>query len=224
MNIKMLFARAVDKARRHGIRGVLSATRGHLRREDTEDAFDATYGTDTSGKVPLWKLQIPSSNARHGLHYAPSGEKDLLDAVESLHEDLQTFTFVDLGCGKGRALLIASKLGFKQVIGIEFASELVNIARANLTKLKNASAVVIHADASDFKFPDGNLMAYFFNPFREEVMRKVVANLRECSSGKRYVIYANPMCAEVIDTSGFLSRIECPPSGQIPKLIWKATN
>ncbi len=89
-----------------------------------QDSFDLRHGTDTGGIEPLWKFHIRSSNRSFGFCYQPTDEKELVDAVNFLSEDLRAFTFVDLGCGKGRALLVASNLGFEQVIGVEFAREL----------------------------------------------------------------------------------------------------
>ena len=39
--------------------------------------------------------------------------------------------FIDFGSGKGRALLLASELPFKKIVGIEFSPPLHEIARAN---------------------------------------------------------------------------------------------
>ena len=49
---------------------------------------------------------------------------------------------------------MASKLGFQQVIGVEFARELVDIARTNLAKMRISKAVVRHGDAAEFHFPE----------------------------------------------------------------------
>jgi hypothetical protein len=87
-----------------------------------------------------------------------------------------------------------------------------------------SNASVIHADATEFSFPDGELVVYLFNPFTEEVMRKVVTNLQNSPAKKLYVIYTNPVCAGVFDSSGFLSRFGCPPAGRYPQMIWVATN
>ena len=142
------------------------------------DDFDLRYGIDTGGIEPLWKFKIHSPNAHLGSRYEVTQEQELADAVKFLNEDLQNFTFIDLGCGKGRTLQVASKLGFKQMIGVEFVHELVEIARTNLAKRQIANAAVLHVDAADFDFPDSNLVVYLYNPFSQEVLRKVVANLK----------------------------------------------
>jgi hypothetical protein len=94
---------------------------------------------------------------------------------------------------------------------VEFARELVDIARANLAKMQTTNAVVIHADAAEFQFPDEDLVVYLYNPFSQDVMEKVVANMRERRCRKLCVIYVVPECAEVLDSCGFLSRLGAPP-------------
>ena len=193
----------------------------HFTRRPAKDDFDLRHGTDTAGIEPLWKFKIRSPNARFGVRYQTTGEQELLDALKFLQEDPRTFTFVDLGCGKGRALLVASKLGFQQVIGVEFARELVDIARTNLAKMRISKAVVRHGDAAEFHFPSTDIVVYLYNPFSQEVMRKVVTNLRESSAKTLYLIYSDPKFPQVFDSSGFLNRLGSP-SGRQNIQIWTA--
>jgi SAM-dependent methyltransferase len=213
----------LQQIRQGGIQGVYYAASKYFHR-GRADNFDLTYGTDTSGLVPLWRLNVISPNAVFGHRYDPTTEEELAVAIRFLSEDPGALTFIDLGCGKGRTLLIASKLGFKHVIGVEFARELVETARTNLAKMRISNATVVHADAAEFSFPDDELVVYLFNPFTEEVMRKVAANLRERAAKKLYVIYTNPVCAGVFDSCGFLNRLGSPPAGRYPQMIWVAPN
>jgi SAM-dependent methyltransferase len=222
LDVQLLGIRIVQTLRRDGLRATISKAFAHLGRSRAADDFDVKYGTDTCGHEPLWKFQISSPNLPFGTRYQATDEQELVDAINFLHENPQTFTFIDLGCGKGRTLLVASTLGFKHVIGVEFARELVEVARANLVKMKIANAVVMHADAADFHIPDGDTVLYLYNPFSQEVVQKVVTKLRESHSEKLYVIYKVPECAAVFDSSGFLSRFGCPP-GRPYIQIWRVT-
>jgi SAM-dependent methyltransferase len=212
LDIYLLAVRIVQTIRKDGLPTAFRKAFVHLRRGRTTDDFDLRNGTDTSGIEPLWRFMIHSPNARFGVRYEPTDEHALVDAINFLHEDLQTLTFIDLGCGKGRPLLVAAKLGFKEVIGVEFARELVEIARENLAKMQIANAVVMHTDAADFHFPSSPMIVYIYNSFSQNVMHKVVANLRESDSKRLYVIYRAAECAEVFDSSGFLGRLGSPPA------------
>lgn len=223
MNIKLLLARAAETVHRQGLRGVFSTAYSYLR-ASREDQFDEAHSTDTSGRVPLWKFQVGSANARYGLRYEASCQQDFASVMKLVHEDFHTFTFIDLGCGKGRTLVLASKLGFKAVVGVEFVSELAEIAKTNLAKLGIQGVTVLHVDAAEFSFPEGNLLIYLFNPFTEEVMQRVIANLHKCSQQRRklYVVYNNPMSAAVFDSSGFLTRFGHTLVGRYELAIWRS--
>jgi len=52
--------------------------------------------------------------------------------MQALPVDFSQFTFVDLGCGKGRVLLMASDYPFQGIIGVEFMPELVSAAQKNI--------------------------------------------------------------------------------------------
>jgi histone methylation protein DOT1 len=54
--------------------------------------------------------------------------------MQALPIDFTQFTFVDLGSGKGRVLLMASDYPFKRIIGVEFMPELHRVAQENIRK------------------------------------------------------------------------------------------
>lgn len=221
MHVLLLASKVVQTLSQEGLWAVLCKGLRVLERarsNEPED-FDVKYGTDTGGIEPLWKFKIQSPNARFGVRYEATQELELVHAIAFLCEDLKTFTFVDLGCGKGRAVMIASSLGFKNLIGVEFALELVEIAKSNLAKRKILNAIVLHADASDFRFSDSNAVVYLYNPFSQEVLKKVISNLKECFGKKLYVIYKTPQYGELLDASGFLKRCGSPSKAPHMK-IW----
>ena len=116
--------------------------------------------------------------------------------------------FVDVGCGKGKTLMVAARLGFRSVVGVEFAPELAAIAAANIRKVGIGNAAVVEGDAAAFTFPDDPLVVYFYNPFSREVMQQVIANLARSRAPRVYVVYKNPTYADVVlDASGFLERL-----------------
>jgi SAM-dependent methyltransferase len=221
MNFELL-AEVVSRSVRergafHTVRKVIQ----YLLNTEPIDDFDVKNGTDTSGIEPLWQFSISSPNARFGGRYHAIEEWELAGALKVLHEDIGSSTFVDLGCGKGRALLIAARLGFKRMIGVEFAAELAAIARRNIQIAALANASVVDGDAAEFSFPDGDLVVFLFNPFKEDVMREVVSHLEQSRPGKRYVIYANPICAEIFDASRAFTRVGSSPARWLPTIVWK---
>ena len=171
------------------------------------DDFDARYGTDTGGTVGMWLFRLNSPNAVHGTNYQSIGEV----YTESLLSGCpRTATFVDLGCGKGRPLIVASKMGFQNVTGVEFVEELAAIARMNL-RITECNANVVCADAAAYALPSGPLVVYMFNPFHAPVMRVVAEKLRS-RKDELWVISVNPKHPELFDA--WLERQALVPAQQ----------
>jgi predicted RNA methylase len=153
--------------------------------------FDSKFNVDTKGCIPLWRLTINSQNVRQGVRYEAVDPVIFRRALTDIDENFQKFTFIDMGCGKGRALLIASEYGFSALMGVDFASELVAIARNNC-KQRNISVTVSCLDAARFQFPSGHLVVYLFNPFGVTVLDDVLDNLFASHCAACYVVYVNP--------------------------------
>ena len=78
--------------------------------------FDRRYGTDTSGYVPAEELLANESFRDDAFPYAGSQPSVLRLALAAL-PPVDSCTFLDLGCGKGRALLVASEFPFRDICG-----------------------------------------------------------------------------------------------------------
>jgi hypothetical protein len=57
--------------------------------------------------------------------------------------DVSGYTFIDMGSGKGRMLLLAAEPPFRRIIGVEFASDLDALARSNVKTYRNPKASVL---------------------------------------------------------------------------------
>lgn len=149
--------------------------------------FDRRHGTDTSTFAELKTLGIASANKCHGERYQPSPVYSLRRLLKRLHIHYPDCSFIDFGSGKGRTLLVASELPFKQVIGVEFGEELHRQAERNIQRYGRRAAgqvSAVHADATQFALPDNDLVLYFFNPFNEAVLSEVLANLNASLQAK----------------------------------------
>ena len=69
------------------------------------------------------------------------------------------------------------------------------------------------------------MLIYMANPFRAEVMSKVIDNLRQrCvqwPGDDVYVVYQRPECRELLDDAPFLEHLG-HPVGREDIVIWKA--
>jgi SAM-dependent methyltransferase len=146
--------------------------------------------------------------------YQPTEPVLFREMLDSLRIDYTQFTFIDLGSGKGRTLLMASEYPFRRVLGVELLPELNQLAQANISEFKSDTQKCIAiesicADARIFAFPAEPLFVYLFNPFLESGLAQVMQNLEQSlQSHPRPVIvlYHNPLLAKVLDASSFLQK------------------
>ncbi|MGH6821389.1 MAG: class I SAM-dependent methyltransferase, partial [Methylocella sp.] len=190
-------------------------------------AFDRKYGTDTGRIEPLWRLDIRSASLPFANRYETAGEEVIETAIRHLGLKNSEFTFIDLGCGKGLPLLVAARLGFAEIIGVEFAPKLAVIARSNaeIMGIKNIS--VLDMDAGEFRFPSSNIVLFLFNPFGDHVTEKVLDNLNHqieqvshtIVRPPLYIIYGNP--GALLDRCGFLIKLDTLRVGKWPIAIYQ---
>lgn len=180
---------------------------------DRVHPFDRAYGTDTSGFVAAEKLPESEGARVHAICYAGSQPSVIRRALASL-PPLDSFTFVDLGCGKGRALLVASEFPFREILGVELSAPLARIAHRNAARFarrlpQRPSIAVALADASMFPLPAGNLVLFLYHPFGAALVAKVVAGVEAALAvGHRriFIVYYNPVAGHCFDGSRLLHR------------------
>ncbi len=160
--------------------------------------WDRMFGVETAQLVPLSSLSISSGNWIYGTHYDPISSIRFQNALGELKIEHRNFLFIDLGSGKGRAILMAASYPFKEVIGVEFSVELNRIAGQNIQKYlgaKNCAVRSVCADAAVYDFPPEPAIIYLYNPFEVTVLRKVMENLRRSLHAcprETYVLYYSP--------------------------------
>src|SRR6202161_3843772 len=131
--------------------------------------FDERFGVETSGliyELPSGHQHDPYNNGYFGV--APSVFHAIMRAMrERLHLDCERFGFVDLGSGKGRALLLASDYPFREILGVELSPELDRIARSNIARYPGARhrprVTSVQGDAAEFPWPPEPLIVYMWN-------------------------------------------------------------
>ena len=187
-------------------------------------AFDTRHDVDTDGEIPVGELGMPADIAAQAERYMPTDERLLKVAVAFAGIEPTRFSFVDLGCGKGRPLILAAQLRFRRLIGVEIAPALADIARANLARL-GVAAEVHTGDAARFVFPPGPVVLFLFNPFKAATIGAVIEALRAARNPELVVIYHAPEHGKLLDASGFLTRLGSPRGwgGRRGVAVWRGT-
>ena len=151
----------------------------------TAHPFDEEFGVRTSGLVAGRHLKSGHLHDRHATAYygvAPSVFHALMRRWQRSRPGwaLEEVSFIDVGAGMGRAVLLAAELPFRQVVGVELNPTLVRIARRNLAlwrivRRAQAPMRMVCRDAAEFRLPEGPCLAFLFNPFGAPVMRRMLA-------------------------------------------------
>jgi hypothetical protein len=215
-----LKTRAVSSIRKRGITETVRLVPGFIAatiRGDPDKRFDRRFHVDTAGIIKPIELQsLP--RFKDSNWYAPVTATLFREMLSQIKVDFRKFTFIDFGCGKGKALLLASRLPFKTIVGIELWSELYDAAKKNLSsysgKRKCKNFQLHYMDAKEFRIPDEPSIFFFFDPFREEVMRKVLYNIQAslvAAPRDIYVIYCEPERPDILDQSEFLTLLVRTP-------------
>lgn len=187
------------------------------RRQRYGDAgYDWEHRVNTTSAAVGWRDRLLGAFHSPYQPTEPALFHEMLDALrQQPNFNFQDFTFIDLGSGKGRTLLMASDYPFRRIVGVELLPALHQIAQENLSKYRSDAQKCftlesIRADACEFSFPEEPVVLYLFNPFPESGLRGVIANLEQSLRRRPrpvYLIYHNPQLEEVLGGSGVFTKV-----------------
>jgi predicted RNA methylase len=188
------------------------------RRIRAHEQFDLKYGLDTQTPLLMRQLETSAPGAQFANHYEGAAIPLVHKILRQLKTDLRQFTFIDLGSGKGRVLLVAAQYSFKSVVGVEFSKILHDIAQSNISKfvehgLTKTHPESINMDAGEFDFSQfRDKVVFCNNPFTASLMLRVLDNL-QLSVGNNgdnaILIYLTPIPTAVkdrLDTFGLITQ------------------
>lgn len=209
-----LLQRANLSLRQQGVTGTIHKLYCQL----VDYLFDRRYGIDTRTWARLNQLTIASDNQSKGRAYKPTRVvplRKLFHAIQSL-DPVVDRVLVDFGCGKGRVLLVAAEFGFRAVRGVEFAQELCAIAQSNCAayQAKTGSKTefqIVAADVVNYAIHTDENIFFFFNPFDEEILHRVLHQISAsllAKPRKILIIYHNPVKRQTIEAWDNLIRVQ----------------
>jgi SAM-dependent methyltransferase len=176
-----------------------------------DKAFDATHGTRTGGIEEIYDFEIVGENARYGQTHIATDPNEFAGMMDEIGVDFSSFTFVDLGSGRGRALILAAAYPFRRIIGVEFALELHRAAQENIALviehgLAASQIELVHGDALNYRPPNDPLIIYLFNPFSSTAVRQVATSIMEswrAAPRPIRILYMNPIFLSDFLTAGW---------------------
>jgi SAM-dependent methyltransferase len=178
-----------------------------------DSSFDFYYGTDTVRRVARGSIEANSENVVHSSDYGASKAVPFMRLMRLLNLPKEN-VFVDLGSGKGRALMLAAKYGFRKIIGIEFSGDLCGKARINIKKFLQKSPSrsqieIIESDVAKYQLSDDETVFFMFDPFNAPVLTQVLQNIDASVKRKPrmiWLIYGTPREQEIIVRSGVFTQ------------------
>jgi SAM-dependent methyltransferase len=138
--------------------------------------YDRLYRVSTSGYIAGFIITPGRSTA-----YGAAQPSIIRKALGNIPNP-RGCHFVDLGCGKGRPLLIASEFHFAAITGVELSPTLCQIARGNAASVSKThpgrtSITIVKDDALDYKLPNDPLLIFLYNPFDRLLMMKLIGRI-----------------------------------------------
>ena len=213
-----------DQFSQHGLAGTLcrfaqavwefarESTPQRKRQRYGDADFDWDYRVDTTSATVAWRDRLLGT-----LHspYQPTEKKLFTEMLGSLDIDFSDFIFIDIGSGKGRTLLMASRYPFRRILGVELLPNLHQVTQRNIVHYKSDSQLChalesICIDARKFVFPMEPMVLYLFNPLPAEGLDQVLTNLEQSlrTNPRRVLaLYHNPEHEHLLTQRRFLQKI-----------------
>jgi SAM-dependent methyltransferase len=193
-------------------------------RKSAVHPFDIAHGTETSGLLPGTVIARGTTHeptdltAYYGV--APSILRALLDLwLRELHPlaTIERTVFLDIGAGKGRAMLVASEYPFLRVEGIELNPKLADIAHRNISMWETTqqstmlAPLLLHEDdATRMPLPQEPLLAHLFHPFEDRLLRRFLRHVeKDLTANPRPfdLVYVNAEHDSLLDKHPALERL-----------------
>ena len=170
--------------------------------------FDRNYGVTTHAVLWISDLDPDTAGdaAAHATHYEAVPVEDFRALLALVPKDAVTqATFVDVGAGMGRAMILAAEHPFKQVVGIEVSPALYEVAKENLSSprvrdVRCRDIRLVRADARIAHYPPGDLVVFLFNPFDADALRATLSCItHRHNAGDTWLLYHTPVERAVVD-------------------------
>ncbi len=175
-----------------------------------EERFERKYDVETALGESEYLKEIDTGNADYAIPYQAiqfDVFTKMMNHLLQIVDNTSNYTFIDLGSGKGRALMYSAKYPFKKLIGIEFSKSLHEKAIKNIASyqrtLPSSNEFELHCmDVEHYDFPENNIVLFMYNPFIGKVMRSVSEKIMRFIKQQPFdfiILYRNPTCADLFN-------------------------
>lgn len=178
-----------------------------------ERHYERRLGIDTASRIKLSDIGVDRPDSRDSM---PIGYAAFYSALRKVPMELSDSVFLDYGVGTGRAVCAAATFPFRRVIGIDISATLIDLAQANLDRLRYRRAKHVELeliDATQYDVPPDVNLIYFFNPFAGDTLRKVLGKMSssfQLHPRKMYIVFFNNDHFEriIVEEEKWLAKIQ----------------
>jgi SAM-dependent methyltransferase len=180
---------------------IIQTAKSYARRADRRlqlelaRSFERRMGVDTVGAEGLTDFGVEGPDR---IYHAASPTITLRRALKRLDPGPND-VFVDIGSGKGQAVLAAAQLPYGRVIGVELADQMTQVARANVErvrpKLTCRNIELVTADALEWEIPSDLTLVYMYCPFLGDTFDAFIDRVVESHDANPrplHIVYAYP--------------------------------
>lgn len=197
-----------------------------LRRRLSDGRWERHFGVNTMGLKPgpvedgHWYVTTPYRSIFRVLRAASLTPGDVL---------------FDLGCGKGRVLLAATRTSARKLVGVELNPELAQLARDNLQRqsLPPGRAEIRNQNVLDVDYDEATAL-FLFDPFGARTLEGVLRRLKDSLDRHprplrlAFILAIAPESLEVLAQCGWLQctqrfDIRDIGTGTFKVSIWQST-
>lgn len=178
--------------------------------------FDILRGTDTHFWIPPAEYKQKNINSKDSIHYVACPTHIIRKCLREIHKHAGNgfgdYQFIDLGCGKGKALLVYAEysgdLHPPPALGIEMVEAISSIARYNINarKLDGRIKVITDSAVNWVKHStSARVIIFLYNPFGADTLLDVIsrAKLNNC-----YIAYVDPEHSFLLREKGWTNIYE----------------
>jgi trans-aconitate methyltransferase len=162
-----------------------------------EKRSEKKYGINT--------LAVKKSGSEENHDYQGAGYLVLHRILPKMITLTGDINFFDIGCGKGRALFVAERMGYSNLKGIDLDDELIMLAKQNLKNYeltKMASVIDFEtANAINFNYENVPIVYFLFNPFNDKILEMVLEKIVLAAKSPTWFVYMNPVHKYVFESN-----------------------
>lgn len=184
-------------------------------------AFDILLGVSTRGVSSTEASALENCN-----YYQDCQWLSVRGALKKLGPG-ESDVFIDLGSGKGKALLIAGRLPYKRVIGVELDKDLSRWAAKNIERarprLRAGKVESLNVNILEWAIPDDTSVVFLYNSFVGELFKTVMSRIFDSHDGNPrplHIVYEYPWEHDWLMSTGRVVVKDVRPSTSPGRLRW----